>query len=187
MFRIDSEGATAGNLFTEGNPSLGVPATVVSAEWLNDTVQEELVGVVEAAGLTLNKGDNTQLLQALNVLVGLGGTSTNIFSVANNTADQAVTGAVYNKADVKAVEVSYDMDFKTDSQQGIESGTVFLSHNPTTDLWEIASVSVDYGTAALGAVFSVTAAGQLRVTTGDFTGTNYSGAIRWTAKQKSQA
>ena len=72
MFRIDSDGATVGNLFTEGNPALNIPATVVSADWLNDTVQEELVGVVLDAGLVLNKLDNTQLLQALDVLIAAG-------------------------------------------------------------------------------------------------------------------
>lgn len=69
MFRIDSDGATNDNKFTEGNPVQSIPATVVSADWLNDTVQEELCRVVEYAGLTLNKQDNTQLLAALRILI----------------------------------------------------------------------------------------------------------------------
>lgn len=47
MKRIDSDGATENNLFTEGNPATGTPATVVSADWLNH-VQEELVGFLGA-------------------------------------------------------------------------------------------------------------------------------------------
>ena len=51
-------------MFTEGNPGTGTPATVVGADWLND-VQEELCDLIEAAGITLVKGDTTQLLGGL--------------------------------------------------------------------------------------------------------------------------
>lgn len=70
MHRIDGSGATAENLFTEGDPSGGVPATTVTDYWLN-AVQEEVAGVVEEAGLTLDKEDNTQLLAAIQVLAGI--------------------------------------------------------------------------------------------------------------------
>ena len=54
--------------FTGGSPgSSGFAATIVRYEWLNSH-QEELAHVVETAGLTLDKTDNTQLLQALNKL-----------------------------------------------------------------------------------------------------------------------
>jgi hypothetical protein len=64
MHRIDAAGFAAGNLFTDGNPSTGTPATVVDAAWLND-VQENIVGLIAAAGIALSKGDYTQLLTAL--------------------------------------------------------------------------------------------------------------------------
>ena len=48
---------------------LRLTATTVGATWLNDTVQEELVKVVEAAGLTLDKANNTQLHQAIVSLI----------------------------------------------------------------------------------------------------------------------
>ena len=54
--------------FTGGSPgSSGFAATVVRYEFMN-SLQEELSHVVEAAGLTLNKTDNTQLFQALQKL-----------------------------------------------------------------------------------------------------------------------
>jgi len=62
-------GAIAG-FFTEGDPSTGVPATRVSADWLNN-MQEELAGVIEAMGLTLDKADPTQLLAALMIMTGI--------------------------------------------------------------------------------------------------------------------
>ena len=54
--------------FTGGSPgSSGFAATVVRYEFMN-ALQEEISHVVETAALTLNKTDNTQLLQALNKL-----------------------------------------------------------------------------------------------------------------------
>lgn len=64
MHRIDSVGATVDNKFTIGNPSLGVPATVLDADWPN-AVQEEICAVIEGAGITLVKGTNTQLNAAI--------------------------------------------------------------------------------------------------------------------------
>lgn len=58
---------TAG-YFTGGDPSAGVPATVITAEWLN-TIQEELANVVTGSGLVLDPANRSQLLQAINVLI----------------------------------------------------------------------------------------------------------------------
>ncbi|ALC15666.1 pectate lyase superfamily protein [Desulfuromonas soudanensis] len=62
--RVDTEGATVDNKFTEGNQALAEPATVLGAAWLND-IQEELVGIVEASGQTPAKGSQGQLKKAL--------------------------------------------------------------------------------------------------------------------------
>jgi len=50
--------------FDGGNPATGRMSTVVTSEWCN-SVQEELAGVVEASGRSLDKNDNTQLLLAI--------------------------------------------------------------------------------------------------------------------------
>jgi hypothetical protein len=64
MFKIDSEGATVDNLFTEGNPQAGVPATKVSDEWLN-AVQTELVNILLARGIALDKAKSSQISEWL--------------------------------------------------------------------------------------------------------------------------
>lgn len=64
MHRIDVPSATPEHLFTGGSPTGGVPATTVSADWLND-LQENVVAVIEAAGIPLVKGNYGQLLAAL--------------------------------------------------------------------------------------------------------------------------
>lgn len=63
MHRVDSDGAVS-ELFTAGDPDIGQPGTKIDAAWLN-AVQEELVSLVVAAGLTLVKGDHDQVLTAL--------------------------------------------------------------------------------------------------------------------------
>ncbi len=62
MHRIDDPTAVADRF--NGNPAIQSPTTKVKADWLND-VQENLCVVVEAAGITLDKGDSEQLLQAI--------------------------------------------------------------------------------------------------------------------------
>lgn len=68
MHRIDTSTATPDHKFTEGDPTIPVAATTVSAEWLN-AVQEELVAVITGAGLGLKKSDNGQLWQAISQLI----------------------------------------------------------------------------------------------------------------------
>jgi microcystin-dependent protein len=68
MHKIDGPGATDQNQFTQGNPANGTPATVVTPEWLT-AVQEELVNVLSEAGVAPSKPDNTQLYQAIQILI----------------------------------------------------------------------------------------------------------------------
>lgn len=74
MHRVDTSTAAAAlpttnpagtpGYFTQGDPVAGTPATVPGQDWFN-MIQEELCGVVLAAGLALTKGVYTQLLLAL--------------------------------------------------------------------------------------------------------------------------
>lgn len=74
MHRIDNATAVAvpptpkapgtPGYYTGGNPAGGIPATIVEADHLN-TVQEEIAAVIEDTGITLAKGNNAQLLAAL--------------------------------------------------------------------------------------------------------------------------
>ena len=64
MHRIDSSTATPDNRFTEGDPTIPIAATTVTADWLNG-VQEELVAILTAAGIVPNKASNVQVLSAI--------------------------------------------------------------------------------------------------------------------------
>lgn len=64
MHRIDGPGATVDNKFTDGDPVGGVPATMVTDDWLND-VQESLMAVLSAAGVPPTKGRAADLLDSV--------------------------------------------------------------------------------------------------------------------------
>lgn len=174
MHRIDGPGATGGNLFTEGNPALGIPATVVTDDWAND-VQEEIVNVIEDQGITLVKGTQDQLLSAIKSLIGFGGDSQLNVSLANDTGPFNVTGLSFNKANVKSAVVPYNIERKTDTQNVQETGHLYIAHDSADDIWRL---SVQSGLDDAGVTFSITSGGQVQATTDDLTGTSYSGNLR---------
>lgn len=64
MHKIDHPTATGDNQFTEGNPASGIPATVLTAEFMN-MIQAELVALAEGLGMTLDSEDNAQIITGL--------------------------------------------------------------------------------------------------------------------------
>lgn len=71
MHRIDADGHV-NNRFVAQNPSTGQRATATDAPWFN-SVQEEICAVIEGAGITLDKQDTNQLLDAIQALISTGG------------------------------------------------------------------------------------------------------------------
>lgn len=97
MFRIDNPSAAATQpaptaagtpgFFTDGNPGGGVPATIVPAEWLNG-VQEELISVLAAAGITPKKDMFNQVASAIVAIATSNQTSGLVGSCRNLSARQ---------------------------------------------------------------------------------------------------
>lgn len=81
MFRVDNSTSAATlpappavgtpGFFTDGDPVTQVPPTTMPAWWHN-TVQEEILAVVEDAGIAPDKTNNAQLLAAIQQMVGPG-------------------------------------------------------------------------------------------------------------------
>lgn len=67
MHKIDGPGATDDNEFAYGDAQIGERPTMVTMDWLN-AVQAEIVNVILAAGLTLDKMNNAQLLAAIGLV-----------------------------------------------------------------------------------------------------------------------
>jgi microcystin-dependent protein len=93
MFRIDNSSAvsvrpTPGppgtpGFFTNGNPATAQEATIVDDWWAN-SVQEEILTVIEQAGITPDKGSISQLFEALNRLYqGVGALDETYLTIIN--------------------------------------------------------------------------------------------------------
>lgn len=94
MKRTTAYGAAAG-MYTAGDPSSGIPATLVGADEMNH-IQEEIISVITAAGITLNAGAMDQLKTAINTLIASAiAAAGNIHSHVQSTATiDAVVGNV---------------------------------------------------------------------------------------------
>lgn len=82
MDRINGAGHV-GRRFVAEDADLGRPPTLITDAWLN-SVQEEIVNVILAAGGTLDGGQEDQLLQAINDLIQA---ASNAFVSVGGTAD----------------------------------------------------------------------------------------------------
>lgn len=76
--------------YKDGNKALGISATDLDAAMFN-AVQEEIVGVIEAAGIALVKGDYTQLTSAIRRMI-TGGDFKDSVRVASTANIAALTG-----------------------------------------------------------------------------------------------
>ena len=147
MHRIDGAGATVDNKFTDGDPVGGVQATVVTDYWLND-VQEELMSILTAGGITPVKGTQDQVLKAIRTLsVGVIGSARNVkMSVAaasasaTITADQIFVGTSLSGQVYRLASLSKSINLATTGAGGMDTGTapasgyvaIYAIYNPTT-------------------------------------------------------
>lgn len=187
MFRIDSDGATAGNRFTEGDPSLSVPATVVSAEWLN-SVQEEIVKTILEMDITLDKGNENQHYAALQEFFLRGGRKLSYNHTLANSAGPVDLEDTNNASALLIIDRSihksrmffFDIERKTDTQIVKEYGFMFLAWNSKDNDFEDPKLMSLNGES--GAIFTLVQIGatdewKLQVTTDDLTGTTYVGRV----------
>jgi hypothetical protein len=186
MHRIDSDGATVNNQFTEGSAVLSIPATVVSAAIAN-AWQEEIATVIEGAGITLLTSLTDtwdQLDAAIKKLIQTGGNVAALAAtIANNQASLADV-ANFPQQDVtivKALEVLYRLLRRTDSGYLIETGRLYLTWNPETTDWEVTKAAyhgdseVDFSmTLVAGNVW------KLQYQSSDLVGASYAGTMNFT-------
>ena len=103
MDRIQHSSATSDHQFTEGDPGNGVPATTVTAVHMNG-VQNELVHIIEEAGLTPDESVHTQVLQALGELFQAKG-SESTTPVVEALVSDAVSGVLNLNLGTRATSV----------------------------------------------------------------------------------
>lgn len=187
MHKIDSDGATVDNKFTEGDPLVPVQATIVSAAWLN-AVQGEIVSVIEDVGLSLlTSGTDTenQLLAAIKLLITNGGDEVEQ-AIANNTgpADIGAAGELeYDPSTVAAVFMKYYCFRRTDSGHVAETGYLHLLYDEEDAAWEAPEWQSNFGSA--GVTFTMGSVsggandgfGKPQYTSDDLAGASYSGKL----------
>lgn len=94
MHRIDGPGATVDNKFTDGDPVGGVPATVVTDDWLND-VQENLMALLSAAGVTPTKGRSLDVLDSIGKVTRGRLLRTTIFQMVGGVQQVSIDGGAF--------------------------------------------------------------------------------------------
>lgn len=99
--------ANAEGEFSEGNPSAGVEPTWLTAKWHN-SIQRELIAVVQGAGLVLDPARDNQLLDALKILnrLTMGAPATG-GSANAQTVNFAPAPTAYTSGMIIAVLASY--------------------------------------------------------------------------------
>lgn len=110
--------------FKDGDPVAGIPATIPGAVSF-DSYQEELMSVIETAGLTPSGSDYTQVLQGILRLIALslGGINTGIFgygSASTVTLSRAHRGIAVVDVDgtlftVSASDITWDITANLDT------------------------------------------------------------------------
>jgi len=190
MHVIDSDGATVDNKFTEGNASLSIPATVVSAAIAN-AWQEEIANVIREVGiplLTSTTDTFDQLVAATKELIQRGGTASPIEqALTNNAGPLDITNLpTFDSSVVKAFKFNFEITRRTDTQSVVEMGEYYGSYDPDAagaenDKWQTSFKSVigDAETTFSVALVSGTES-KLQYTTQDLTGTTYSGTLKIT-------
>lgn len=192
MFRIDSP-ATAAALavpaapggtigyFTEGDPVNSVPATVVSADWLN-TIQEELMAIVLGAGIVPAKATRNQVLTSIQKLIQQGGQTAGLTkALANNQAAAAdVTGfPTLDSTVVRAFEAFITIMRRTDSGYVKQTGRLYGTYDTETATWDLSVLTVHDDA---GVVFTMALVGgtvwKLQYTTDNFAGASYAGTLK---------
>jgi hypothetical protein len=173
MKRTTAE-ANVANLYDEGNPSLGQPATVVGAEEMNQ-IQEEIANAIELAGIALSVADDEQLNKAILARIAAGGTQIQQ-TLDNNASAVVITGLVFDKALVKGARVLIDLFRRDDGPQDKnEIGELFVSHNTEQDTWSINHISHGDDTET---TFAISVAGQVSYSSSTYAGANYAGTMK---------
>jgi len=187
MKKIDADGAV-GNEFTNGDPDTGVEATQVDDTWLN-SLQREMIALLTATGQVSSQdnSDTTQVLKAVQILIGQGGGPNFIatFALANNQSSaQNVTDLLFDKAVYYAARMNYHI-YRKDATptEHVASGKLALRYFPVADTWAISDEREDDGDDC-GIEFYVTAGGQVQYKSSNMAGGTYVGELRISNVQK---
>ena len=180
MDKIDHATATLDQEFTEGNPQTAVKPTVVTAKWLNG-IQNELANFIQSRGITLDAEDETQLIQALDLL----NESANLsFSILNDQTNTLMGAAFeFDISKIKSVVISCDIYRKDNIQEKSGVGEITLIVKPLAQTAVVID-TIRGDVDDLGMVFDVDVVtvgpnkiAKLKYSSSDYIGSNYEGTL----------
>lgn len=128
MHRIDTPTAQVDkfglgkNGFTRGNPQTGTPATELDDDYF-DMLQEELAGIVENAGIVLDKTKHNQLLTALQTVFQSRDATLTAIAALTGSANKL---AYFNGADTAALSDFTDIGRNVVAQTSIANLLAYL-------------------------------------------------------------
>lgn len=102
MQRVGDSTSTANGSkeFVRGQPGTGIPATLITVEWLN-SVQRELVNLVVGGGLVVNPADDSQVFKAIQAMLVAGITWAKLAGKPTSVAGFGITDA-FTKTETSA-------------------------------------------------------------------------------------
>lgn len=122
------------------------------------------------------------LLALINVANSVAGSSDILntsFTVANNVGSATnVAGLSFDTASVRSAIVSYSIYRNSTTTEMSEVGQIMITYKSTAATWELAQ---NYAGTS-GVTFTITNAGQIQYTSTNFSGTGYSGKLKFSAK-----
>ena len=143
--------------FKDGNLGLGIAPTDFNAAWFND-IQEELIGIIESAGLTPTAGTRTQVSQAIAAMIAAGSSNDYKSSVrAATTANIAnLAGGAPNTLDNVALAANDRILVKDETTASLNGLYVITTLGTGANgTWTRATDADQAGELTSGAVVSV--------------------------------
>lgn len=125
--------ADENNEFTNGVVAAGKVPTILDAAWFN-TIQRELVKVVEGAGLAINPPDDTQIYQAIKLLANGQIEIASDADIQNGIANKLVDAKGLFTRTETGRKPSFNQSF-CDAIAGYPKGAILLSTDGIT-LWQ---------------------------------------------------
>lgn len=176
MDRIQHSSATSTHQFTEGDPGNGVPATTVTALHMNG-VQNELVHIIEEAGLTPDESNHTQVLQALGEIFLAKGEEASVPVVEVMAAD-SVGGILNVNLGTRATSVVVVVKGTDAFPRTLRlAGTVPSGSTVTVFSWYLGALTVVLASGTLNGNPGVLSWGDMAVITKDTAASVWWGAV----------
>lgn len=177
MHLIDHETAAPGGQFTDGNSQTGIPSTRVTAKWLN-SIQNELKNFIESRGITLDDGDDTQLMQAIVSAVESYGAAP--VTIPNNTTVWTDLGITLDKTKIKSSIIAIDTYRKTATTEICTQITLRPVFLPNLNEWKLLpTVEDSFGDVSGIELQVVAASGKIQFKSSNLSGGSYEGSARY--------